>query len=169
MRKISSEGKALQQTSSKDAALLPVLREKLLVLQTSDSVATPPLSPSPPPPSLYFESSSISSRSSIVEPFDLNVASLYQVFHVKVNVLCGSSCSQYLLSFGWEPFRSYHTLDWVPQGVVLLVPVGLRKLQFNARHRPARYSKLFNVQKLIELSVPCDVFVACQCKPRNSC
>ncbi|XP_049543421.1 transient receptor potential cation channel trpm isoform X3 [Anopheles darlingi] len=86
MRKISSdEGKALQrqQTSDKDAALLPVLREKLLVLQTSDSVATPPLSPSPPPPSLYFESSSISSRSSIVEPFDLNVASLYQVFHVK--------------------------------------------------------------------------------------
>uniref|UniRef100_A0A182JJQ0 Uncharacterized protein n=1 Tax=Anopheles atroparvus TaxID=41427 RepID=A0A182JJQ0_ANOAO len=64
-------------------ALLPVLREKLLNLQTSDNVATPPLSPSPPPPSLYFESSSISSRSSIVEPFDLNVASLYQVFQVK--------------------------------------------------------------------------------------
>ncbi|XP_061501091.1 transient receptor potential cation channel trpm isoform X5 [Anopheles gambiae] len=67
----------------KHAALLPVLREKLRTLQSSDPAATPPLSPSPPPPSLYFESSSISSRSSIVEPFDLNVASLYQVFHVK--------------------------------------------------------------------------------------
>ncbi|XP_035907095.1 transient receptor potential cation channel trpm isoform X4 [Anopheles stephensi] len=65
------------------ASLLPVLREKLRTLQSSDPAATPPLSPSPPPPSLYFESSSISSRSSIVEPFDLNVASLYQVFHVK--------------------------------------------------------------------------------------
>ncbi|XP_053674658.1 transient receptor potential cation channel trpm [Anopheles nili] len=67
----------------KHVALLPVLREKLRTLQSSDPAATPPLSPSPPPPSLYFESSSISSRSSIVEPFDLNVASLYQVFHVK--------------------------------------------------------------------------------------
>ncbi|XP_052873774.1 transient receptor potential cation channel trpm [Anopheles cruzii] len=66
-----------------DAPLLPVLREKLLTLQSSDTVATPPLSPSPPPPSLYFESSSISSRSSIVEPFDLSVYSLYQVFHVQ--------------------------------------------------------------------------------------
>uniref|UniRef100_A0A182M3K6 Uncharacterized protein n=1 Tax=Anopheles culicifacies TaxID=139723 RepID=A0A182M3K6_9DIPT len=70
----------------KHAALLPVLREKLRTLQSSDPAATPPLSPSPPPPSLYFESSSISSRSSIVEPFDLNVASLYQVFHVKVKI-----------------------------------------------------------------------------------
>uniref|UniRef100_A0A182UEF4 Uncharacterized protein n=1 Tax=Anopheles melas TaxID=34690 RepID=A0A182UEF4_9DIPT len=78
----------------KHAALLPVLREKLRTLQSSDPAATPPLSPSPPPPSLYFESSSISSRSSIVEPFDLNVASLYQVFHVKITSFPMKACTK---------------------------------------------------------------------------
>lgn len=53
----------------------PMLAHKLRRMENFDFSAVPP---SPPPPSLYFDNnSSISSRSSVAEPLDLNVVQLY--------------------------------------------------------------------------------------------
>lgn len=62
----------------------PMLAQKLQRMENFDFSATPPRAPSPPPPSLYFDNnSSISSRSSMADPLDLNVAQLfYQICKV---------------------------------------------------------------------------------------
>ncbi|XP_062708443.1 transient receptor potential cation channel trpm isoform X7 [Aedes albopictus] len=56
----------------------PMLAQKLQRMENFDFSATPPRAPSPPPPSLYFDNnSSVSSRSSMADPLDLNVVQLF--------------------------------------------------------------------------------------------
>ena len=68
----------------------PMLAQKLQRMENFDFSATPPRAPSPPPPSLYFDNnSSVSSRSSMADPLDLNVVQLfYQICKVNKGNMC---------------------------------------------------------------------------------
>ncbi|XP_058459300.1 transient receptor potential cation channel trpm isoform X4 [Malaya genurostris] len=57
----------------------PLLVQKLRRMEQFDLTATPPISPSPPPPSLYFDNNSSVSSGSSYEPLDLNVVHLFEI------------------------------------------------------------------------------------------